>query len=89
MKRVDRAITRQLKEEKRQRERDEVDRQLTVLVLGNRGSGKTTLIKQLKIMLHDEHRKRQRQGSHNEEISEEPFSECNKLRIHVTMHTLY
>ena len=79
MKRVDRAITRQLKEEKRQRKRDKIDRQRTVLILGSRGSGKTTLIKQLKIMLHDEHRKRQRpRGSHNEEISEEPFSEEEK-----------
>ena len=75
-KRVDKAITRQLKEEKRQRKRDGVDRQLTVLVLGSRRSGKTTLIKLLKIMLHDNELSNARRRNRNEEfeISEEPFS---------------
>ena len=82
IKRVNEAITRQLKEEKRQRKRDNVDSQLTLLVLGGRGSGKTTLIKLLKIMLHHDEldRARRRRGRHTctEEISEEPFSEKDK-----------
>ena len=85
MKRVDKAITQQLKEEKRQRKRDEVDRQLTILVVGSRGSGKTTLIKLLKILLHYRELRNERErgrgpprGRHNEGISEEPFSEEDK-----------
>ena len=85
MKRVDKAITQQLKEEKRQRKRDGVDSQVTVLVVGSRGSGKTTLIKLLKILLHYRELRNERErgrgpprGPHNEGISEEPFSEEDK-----------
>ena len=77
--RENKEITEQLKEEKRQRKRERIDDQATVLVLGGKGSGKTTLIKLIHIAQHhDELERRRRRGRHNEEISKEPFSEEQK-----------
>ena len=67
--RVNKEITEQLKEEKRQRKREKVANQATVLVLGGKRSGKTTLIKLIHIALHhDELERRRRQGRHDEEL---------------------
>ena len=79
--RVNKEINEQLKEEKRQRKRENVANQATVLVLGDKGSGKTTLIKLIHIALrHDELERHRRPGRLDEEISKEPFSEEQKKR---------
>lgn len=90
--RVNKVITRQLKEEKRQRKREKVDSVGTFLVLGGSGSGKSTVTKLIRITLTRllRHRKRpnEPQGDRDdeEEFSEEERKEyAESVRVNVFM----
>ena len=79
--RVNKVITRQLKEEKRQHKRDKVDRVSTFLLLGGSGSGKSTVMKLIRIAYARKFSRSERRNLGRNELQdqglgdEEDFSE--------------